>query len=155
MGMAASRSLVEGLFVVVGAVALLLSAALGAAAWVTALRMKINSSGGVFARGFLGVSAVVAFVFGVACVALGIGSSVSERWSSAAANGMLIAVLSVGVAFLAIEFAVAGTLYWRVGKTSGGAWPKALSISSYGLCAMLTLVSLLGLFAALGAWIAP
>jgi len=155
MGMAAARPLVEGLFLVVGAVALLLSAALGAAAWVTALRMKIKSSGGVFARGFLGVSAVIAFLFGVACVALSIGRSLSDQWSEPAASGILMAVLSLGVAFLAVEFAIAGTLYWRVGKESGGAWPKALAIVSYGLCATLTLVSLLGVVVALGAWLAP
>ncbi|RLB48080.1 MAG: hypothetical protein DRI90_25690 [Deltaproteobacteria bacterium] len=150
MGMAASRPLVEGAFILVGIIALLLSVALGAAAWGTALRLKIKTSGGVFARGFLGISAVIAFLIGVAWVALGIGRQLSKQWSDPAANATLIAAVTLGVVFLAVEFAIAGTLYGRVAKTAGGTWPKLLSIGSYGLSAALALVSLLGFVAALG-----
>jgi hypothetical protein len=155
MGMAVGRSVVETAFAVVGIIALLLSLALGAAAWGTALRLKIKTSGGVFARGFLGVSAVVAFLIGIAGLALGVGRRLTKQWSYPAANGTLIAALSLGVLFLAVEFAIAGTLYRQVAKTSGGTWPKLLSVASYGLSAVLALVSLLGFIAALVSLFAP
>lgn len=121
---------------VIGTLALVLSCALGAAAWVTALRPP-KSVGWVFGRGFLGVSAVVAFA--IAIMGIGIGS---ELWLEHAPPA-LIGVLVVGVpGFLATEFFIGGTLYRKVDT----GFAKFLSVGSHVIAAVLSLVTLLMIF---------
>ena len=149
MGAAAMRGLAELIFLFVGVAALLLSAALGAAAWLTALRVKMKSSGGVFARGFLGVSAVVAFLIGVVAIALSRGRWIRAHSSAAVADGLLLGAIGLGVLFLAVEFGIGGVLYWRVAGGTGRTWPKVLSVASFGLGALFGLAALLAFVLAL------
>lgn len=103
---------------------------------MTALRPP-KSVGWVFGRGFLGVSAVIAFA--IAIMGVGIGS---ELWLEHAAPALL-GVLAVGVpGFLATEFFIGGTLYRKVGT----GFATFLSVVSYVIAAVLTLVTVLMIF---------
>ncbi len=125
----------------IAAPALLLAILLGAASWYSALRMDLDGSSKVFARGFLGVSAVgcaaVGIFFGVAGVAL---------WIDAKADiftpGILIGV-AVSLVFLSAEFVIAGSLYRKVRHKTRKRWPAVLSWGSYALGGVLSLSAIL------------
>ncbi len=130
MGM---QGLAEGIFLFMGVALLLVSAALGIGSWVTALRPP-SSVGGVFGRGFLGVSAVLAF--GVAALFILIG--VSSSWKGKLPMFGLLAAVVLTTLFLVVEFAIAGALYTRSNRHRQSTLAKLLAGASYtlaGLCA--------------------
>lgn len=119
--------LVGWFFRIMGFGGILLAAALGGAGLMLAARKHLDSSGKVFARGFLGVSAVACFGLSAACIAF--------SYSSVPWVGKTVATLTI--LFLAVEFGIAGALYARVHAGSGSSLSKALSLISYFLCALL------------------
>ncbi len=140
MGMSSMQDILAYFMIVVGACALALSGILGAAAWATALRAKIDHSGWVFARGFLGVSAVVCFAIGGAALAGGISTLAFPRAMSAKASVVgTFAAVTLAVFFMAVEFVVAGMLYRRVRQQTGSGWSLFLSVSSFVIAGTLGL----------------
>lgn len=134
MGLGAMADL---FFALVAFVALLLSALLGVAGWVTAVRGP-SSVGGIFGRGFLGVSSVLSFGIGAAALA---GVFDLYRMDSGEFVGPLIAVAVL--VFLAFEFVIGATLYGRAHARSPSTTARVLSVLSYGIAGVL----LLGAFA--------
>ncbi len=141
MGLSAMANL---FFALVAFAALLLSALLAVAAWVTAMRGP-TSVGGIFGRGFLGVSSVFSFGIGAAALA---GMFELYSMDSGEFVGPLLAV--VVLVFLAFEFVIGATLYGRAHARSPSTTARVLSVLSYAIAAVLILaafsVALLALF---------
>jgi hypothetical protein len=119
--------------------ALFLAGLLGAAGWYSALRMNLDGSSKVFARGFVGVSAALAGAIGLLFAVAGF-----LAWFKAkpAVSGPVIFIgIAVAVLFLAIELMIAGSLYRRVRNQTGRVWPAVLSWGSYALGGLITLVA--------------
>lgn len=138
-------ALVQVWALILGALALVVAAVLGILSWVTVLGPP-KRVGWVFGRGFLAVSAIMAFALGGVCITLGLGST---SGSTSSWFGLLVVVATL--AFFAIEFAIAGTLYRRSNAHHPSNVAQWLSIASYvlaGLAAVSTvLVLILGAFA--------
>jgi hypothetical protein len=130
----------------IGACAIVVSALLGAAAWWSALRAKLDSPGKVFARGFLGVGAGVSFGVGAVAVACGFLVMVGNGkvWDTAAVVTSLLAIV-LTIAFLTVEFVIAGLLYLRVHRRQGEAWALPLAAVSFGIAGLLALSPCAGL----------
>ncbi len=97
----------EAELLAIGIAALVLSAVLGALSWLTVLRPP-SQVGWIFGRGFLGMSAIVAFAIGGLGVSIGL-----ELWLQHTPDWVLVLLLTLVTLFLAIEFFVAATLYRR------------------------------------------
>lgn len=124
-------------FALVAFVALLLSALLAVAGWVTAMRGP-TSVGGIFGRGFLGVSAVLSFGIGAAALA-----GVFELYSMDSGE-LIVPVIAIAVlVFLAVEFVIGATLYGRAHARSSSKTARGLSVLSYVIAGVL----LVGAFA--------
>jgi hypothetical protein len=122
----------------IGAAGLAVSIALGITGFWVAKRVKLDSSRRVFARGFLGVAAVVFFALSAAFLALGSSKGNDDTF----VTGLLVSIPLV----LGAEFGIAGALYREVRRKTGSAGALALSIVSFAiavLCA-LTFLGLLG-----------
>lgn len=131
---------------VIGACALVASALLGVAAWWVALREKLESSSKVFARGVLGVGACVSFGIGSTSVAGGFlltSGAGGARHAAATATSLLAVGLTA--LFLAVEFVIAGLLYWRVHRRQGAPWALLLSLASFAMAGLFVLSTFLGL----------
>ncbi len=100
----------EAIALMIGICALVLSALLGAAAWVSALKPP-SAVGWIFGRGFLGVSAVIAFAIGGFFTAIGM-----SLWFRKGTPVFLLVVGVLALVFMAVEFFIAGTLYRRAGR---------------------------------------
>jgi len=141
------KGLADAAALAIGIAALALSAVLGTLSWVTVLRPP-SGVGGIFGRGFLGVSAVIAFAIGGLGVALGL-----ELWFARTPGWVLVLLGVLVMAFLAIEFLIAATLYRRSGARRPSVLAKLLAAASYALAALSVLgaglVVLVGLISAL------
>jgi hypothetical protein len=118
---------------------------LGAAGLLSAVRANLDSASKVFARGFLGVSAVAIFFVSAFLLVLGLGFVGALRDMLAAT----FAVVGLALLFLAVEFALAATLYLRVRQRTGGRLAGLLGWSCAGLCAAIALLALASFFLAL------
>ncbi|MGE0321779.1 MAG: hypothetical protein AB7K71_22005 [Polyangiaceae bacterium] len=124
------KGLAEIIFLFFGVALWALSAALGAVSWITALRPP-NTVGWVFGRGFLGVSAVLAFGFGALFLLMGAESSAGGKTSAT----LFFLAVTLTTLFLVVEFAIAGRLYWRANQHKRSTLAKVLSLLSFGLAA--------------------
>jgi hypothetical protein len=125
--------------VVLGGIGIVFSAALGFAGLRVAAKTELQSAPKVFARGFAGVSSVLAFfasasllVFGLVCL-----KRLAQRTS-----GVWMLVVGVSLACLAIEFGIGGALYARARRTF---FTRALSVVSFLAVPVLGLLSLCAL----------
>jgi hypothetical protein len=108
---------------VIGIGALSLSIVLGALSWATVLKPP-KSAGWVFGRGFLGISAVIAFAVGGLGLAMGL-----ELWLGPTSGVALGIVATLVMAFMATEFVIAGVLYLR--SNAQPVLKKILAIGSF------------------------
>jgi hypothetical protein len=133
---------------VIGIAALVLSAVLGTLSWLTVLRPP-SRVGWIFGRGFLGVSAIVAFAIGGLGVSIGL-----ELWLAHTPDWVLVLLATLVMLFLVIEFLIAATLYRRSNAQRASLAAKLLSGISYALAALcalgVCLFAMLGLLVALG-----
>lgn len=120
-------------FGLVALVALLVSALLAVAGWVTAIRGP-TSVGGIFGRGFLGVSAV--FCFGIGAAAL---AGALDLYSAGSPDfvGPLLEIMVL--VFLAFEFVIGATLYGRAHARAPSTMARVLSLICYGVAGLLIL----------------
>jgi hypothetical protein len=130
----------EGIGLLIGIAALALSVILGALGWITALRPP-SSVAGIFGRGFLGVSAVLSF--GVAAIGLGLGM---DLWLGQVSPWVILLFCVLFMLFLAIEFAIAGTLYRRSHRHRPSDAAKVLAYVSYALSGLFSLGTFATLF---------
>ncbi len=121
------KGVVDGFFRTIGVGGILVSAAMGFAGLVIAKRVRLDSASLVFARGFLGVSAVACFGISAAMVVVSISD---VKWV-----GPLVG--SLVLLFLAIEFAIGGALYRRVHLQKGGDPARVLSVLCFALAIVI------------------
>jgi hypothetical protein len=121
------------LFRSAGVLGVLISAALGFAGLAVATRVSLDTSSKVFARGFLGVSAVICFAVSAMFIAFSLGDM---AWVSS------LAVTLVFI-FFTIEFIIAARLYGNVHEKNGSKGAKVLSIISYGISAVMALIAII------------
>ncbi len=119
--------------------ALILAGLFGAAGWYSALRMDLDGSSKVFARGFVGVSAALAGAIGVLFAIAGFLAWFKAK--PAVSGPVIFSSVAVVVLFLAVELMIAGSLYRRVRNRTGRVWPAILSWGSFGLGGVTALVS--------------
>lgn len=124
--------------------ALLLGVVLGLLAVKTALRPP-SAVGWIFARGFLGVSAVMALAIGVLLLAVAFGDSLKQA-SGLVFGGLFAVVLGI----LAAEFAVAGKLYGRVHADRKSKLALVFGIASFVISGIFALAAFLLLVVSLG-----
>lgn len=141
MGAAAA---VQILAFLIAPFALILSFVLGLLAVKTALRPP-SAVGWIFARGFLGVSAVLAFAIGVMLLALALSDTLKQ------ATGLVFGGLfAVALGILAAEFAVAGKLYGRVHADRKSKLALVFGIASFVIAGVFALLAFLVLLVTLG-----
>jgi hypothetical protein len=97
--------------------------------------------GGVFGRGFLGVSAVPSFGVAGLCLSLAM-----DLWLGVTSPWIYLLFCVLFMLFLAIEFAIAGTLYRRSHRHRPSDTAKILAYVSYGLAGLFSV----GMFATAG-----
>lgn len=122
---------------IIGVACLLLSAVLGAMSWTTALRPP-TAVGWIFGRGFLAISAIVAFGIGGLFFAMSL-----ELWVRRTPDWVVVLVFVLIAAFLAIEFVIAGVLYRRSNAHRPSLSAKLLAIASFGIGGVFSLGTLL------------
>jgi hypothetical protein len=135
---------VEILAFLIAPFALALSIVLGVLAVRTALRPP-TAVGWIFARGFLGVSAVAAFAIGVLLLAL----ALSDAFKGVG-NLVFGSLFAVALGVLSAEFAVAGKLYGRVHEARKSKLALVFGIASFVIAGIFALLALVVLLVTLG-----
>lgn len=152
IGLSIPTGFFDRVALLVGFYGILVSIAMGVGGLYVAKKVQLDSSRKVFARGFLGVAAVVCFACSVGLIAAG----TPAHGKSSPALGVVAALIPL---VLGVEFAIAGALYMAVHEKKGGAGSMALSIVSYGVAVVsaLVTVALLGqqLEFTLGGYVVP
>ena len=125
--------------VVLGAVGIVFSVALGIAGLRVAVKTELSTAPKVFARGIAGVTSVIAFfasaslvIFGLACL-----KRLNERTFP-----VWFFVAGVSFACLAVEFGIGGALYARARRTFA---TRALSVASFLAVPVLGLLAILAI----------
>jgi hypothetical protein len=126
--------------------ALVIAALLGAASWYSALRVELDGTSKVFARGFLALAAVAAGSIGIVLGTLGVLMMLDTK--SRVAGPAFVASIAICVLLLSAEFVIAGSLYRKVRNKTRKTWPAVLSWGSYAFGGLLSL-SALGLLSLL------
>ncbi len=126
------KGLGEFLWLAIGVVALALGALLGALSWFKVFRPP-QTTAGVLGRGFVGVSAVVAFSIGV--IGVVVGFDLETPWA--------LGALAVMVVFMAAEFYIAAILYFRVHRARGSGMARFLAFASCAIGGLFVLGALL------------
>lgn len=144
MGVSIANQVVGLICIVIALPALLIAGLLGAGSWYTALRVNLDGTSKVFARGFLAVTAVLAGAIGLVLGTTGVLMMLDTKANVAGPVFMLSIALSVLI--LSAEFVIAGSLYRKVRHNTQKTWPAVLSWISYGLGGLLS-ASAIGLVA--------
>jgi hypothetical protein len=135
------EGLFGGVIIAIGGAGVLLSAALGAGGFATALRARLDGSAKVFGRGFLGVSAVLVFL--VSGLAIVFGATCFDSTKKRNLGAWAFGIFTAACIFMAIEFAVAGALYLRVHRQAKQTRAAILGWSSVVVAVVLAIASIL------------